>query len=443
MGSRKRSIPDKINVLLVGGGGREHALALRLKQSKRLGTLWATGAKNPGIAGLARACEEPVNEREKFRLQSFCKKEQIGLVVVGPEDALAAGMADWLATEETVVFGPTREGARIESDKAWAKKMMRAASVPTAEGRVFKDAEGAKAYLATREDAQVVKASGLAGGKGVFVAGSLDEAIEAVDTIMVEKAFGDAGLEIIIEERLKGEEVSVFALVDGRNILVLDSCQDHKRLGDGDIGPNTGGMGAHCPTPAVDSKILDMVQREVIVAIVDAMRRDGIEYRGVLYAGLMLTPGGPKVLEFNARFGDPECQCLLPRIKGDLVEILYATATGQLDGVEFNWDRRAVCCVVLASRGYPGEAEKGAVITGIEEAEAMEGVRVYHAGTRRGTNCGKIKVDGGRVLNVVGQADTIEAARERAYAACEKIEYEGKIMRTDIAGKALKGAKAV
>ncbi len=432
-----------MNVLLIGGGGREHALAWKLKQSKRLGTLWATGTKNPGIAGLARACEEPANKRERFRLQQFCKKEQIGLVVVGPEDVLAEGIGDWLATDETVVFGPTLEGTRIESDKAWAKKMMRAASVATAEGRVFRDAEGAKEYLLTRDEAQVVKASGLAGGKGVFVAGSQEEALAAVDTIMVEGAFGDAGNEIIIEERIKGEEASVFALVDGRNILVLDSCKDHKRLGDGDAGPNTGGMGAFCPTPAVDAKTLDTVQREIIVAIVDAMRRDGIEYRGVLYAGLMLTPGGPKVLEFNARFGDPECQCLVHRIKGDLVELLYATATGRLDTVDCDWDRRAVCCVVLASRGYPEAPEKGAVITGIEAAEAMGGVRVYHAGTRRGTNCGKIKVDGGRVLNVVAQGDSIEAARDRAYAACELIEYEGKILRTDIAEKAMKGAKAV
>lgn len=440
MGARKRSIPDRVNVLLVGGGGREHALAWKLKQSKRLGTLWATHTTNPGIAGLARACVEPVNERERFRLQAFCQKERIGLVVVGPETELAMGITDWLTTEETVVFGPTREGAQIESDKAWAKKMMRAASVPTAEGRVFKDAEGAKEYLRTRDEKQVVKASGLAAGKGVFVPESLEDALAAVDTIMVEGAFGDAGREVVIEECLQGEEASVFALVDGRNILILDSCQDHKRLLDNDEGPNTGGMGAYCPTPAVDARTLDTVQREVIVPIVDAMRRDGIEYRGVLYAGLMLTPAGPKVLEFNARFGDPECQCLMPRIKGDMVEILYATATGQLDEVDFDWDKRAVCCVVLASRGYPAKPEKGAVIEGIEAAEGMEGVRVFHAGTAR--EDGKIVVNGGRVLNVVAQGDTIEAARDKAYAACDLIQWDGKILRTDIGEKALKRATA-
>ena len=440
MGARKRSIPDRVNVLLVGGGGREHALAWKLKQSKRLGTLWATHTTNPGIAGLARACVEPVNERERFRLQAFCQKERIGLVVVGPETELAMGIADWLTTEETVVLGPTREGAQIESDKAWAKKMMRAASVPTAEGRVFKDAEGAKEYLRTRDEKQVVKASGLAAGKGVFVPESLEDALAAVDTIMVEGAFGDAGREVVIEECLQGEEASVFALVDGRNILILDSCQDHKRLLDNDEGPNTGGMGAYCPTPAVDARTLDTVQREVIVPIVDAMRREGIEYRGVLYAGLMLTPAGPKVLEFNARFGDPECQCLMPRIKGDMVEILYATATGQLDEVDFDWDKRAVCCVVLASRGYPAKPEKGAVIEGIEAAEGMESVRIFHAGTAR--EDGKIVVNGGRVLNVVAQGDTIESARERAYAACDLIQWDGKILRTDIGENALKRAAA-
>jgi len=438
----KPPFPEKLNVVLIGGGGREHALAAAMAESPRLGALWTTHPQNPGIAALAKPVDVPVNIKEVYRLHQFVKREKINLVVIGPEDPLAEGYADALTTDEVAVFGPTRDAARLESDKAWAKEFMRSALIPTGEARVFRDPRAAIEYLQTRDTPQVVKAAGLAKGKGVFVAANLEEAVAAVERIMEKREFGSAGDRVVIEERLKGPEVSVFALVDGRNISVLDACQDHKRLGEGDTGPNTGGMGAYCPTPVIDAEIMDEVQRKILVPTVDALRRDGVEYRGLLYAGLMLTHAGPKVLEFNVRFGDPECQCLLPRFQGDLLETLYATATGRLDEVDFDWDPRASCCIVLASPGYPDEPRTGAVIEGIEEAEAMADVRVYHAGTKRDPS-GNIVTAGGRVLSVVALGDSLREARDRALAACDLIRFEGKQLRRDIGWQALGEAQAV
>ncbi len=426
----------KTNVLLMGGGGREHAIAWKLAQSPGLGAMWTTHPGNPGVAEFARPVDVPVDIKQAYRLQQFCDKHEIGLVVIGPEDPLAEGWADALATPERLVFGPSKDAAQLEADKAWAKQMMRAAMVPTAEGRAFTSAEEAKAYLETRDEPQVIKASGLAKGKGVIVAQSSGEAMEAIDRIMVQREFGDAGSTLIIEERLKGPEVSVFALVDGRHFLILDASQDHKRLGEGDTGPNTGGMGAYCPTPVIDGAIMERVQREVLVAIVDALRREGIEYRGVLYAGLMLTPAGPKVLEFNVRFGDPECQCLLPRMQGDLLEVFKATASGSLDRVDVEWDARSACCIVLASDGYPASPRTGDAISGLDEAGAIDRVTIFHAGTTRNEK-GEIVTAGGRVLNVVGLGDTLEAARARALEACDLIEFSGKQLRRDIAWQAI------
>lgn len=443
---------EKINVLLVGGGGREHALAWRLSESARLGELWVTNPENPGLAALGRAVDVPVEYERPFRLQLFCEKNNIGLVVIGPEAPLAVGLADALAAapgeaapkggeRARVVFGPGREAARLEADKAWAKSLMRAAAVPMAEGRAFTEAEAAKEYLRSRESAQVVKASGLAAGKGVFVPDSVDEACDAVDRIMVKREFGDAGATVVIEERLRGREASVLALVDGRTIYTLEPCQDHKRLGDNDTGPNTGGMGVYCPGGITDERMLDRVEREIIVPVVDVLRREGMDFRGVLFAGLMLTHAGPKALEFNVRFGDPECQALMARWGGaaaggaDLLDVLYATGSRRLDEVDLRWAPAASCVVVLASRGYPEKPEKGKIIEGIEEAEAMEGVKVLHAGTRRDEE-GRIVTAGGRVLNVVGTGDSVEEARARAYRACEVIRFAGKTMRTDIAASA-------
>ncbi|HBS29214.1 MAG TPA: phosphoribosylamine--glycine ligase [Phycisphaerales bacterium] len=431
-----------MNVILIGGGGREHALAWAIARSPRLGSLWTTHPQNPGLAALARAVDVPVSIKEIYRLQQFIKRERINFVVIGPEEPLCEGYADALTSDSVAVFGPTRDAARLEGDKAWAKEFMRSALIPTAEARVFRDARAAVEYLNTRDTPQVVKASGLARGKGVFVAANLEEALEAVDRVMVRREFGAAGDRVVIEERIKGPEVSVFALVDGRNIAVLDACQDHKRLGEGDTGPNTGGMGAYCPTPVIDAEIMDEVHRKVLVPTVDALRRDGIEYRGLLYAGLMLTPAGPKVLEFNVRFGDPECQCLLPRFRGDLLDTLFATATGRLDEADFDWDPRPSCCIVLASPGYPDEPRTGAVIEGLDEAAAMEGVSIFHAGTRSDAS-GRVVTAGGRVLSVVGIGDSLRDARARALAACDAIHFEGKQYRRDIGWQALGEQQAV
>lgn len=422
---------DRINVLLIGGGGREHAIASKLAKSPLLGDLWTSHPENPGIAALARAVDVPVKIRESYRLVQFCDKKKIGLVVIGPEDPLAEGFTDKLATPDRFVFGPSKEAAQLEADKAWAKQLMRSAAIPTAEARIFGDAEAAKAYITSREEPPVVKAAGLAKGKGVFVPETREEAIDAVERIMVQRVFGEAGAQVLLEERLEGREVSVLAIVDGRNILVLPTCQDHKRLGDGDTGPNTGGMGAFCPSPALDEALMARVEREILVPTIDTLRRDGIEYRGVLYAGIMLTHAGPKVLEFNVRFGDPECQPLMARLKTDLLEIMLATCRGKLDEVEVNWDPSPACCVVLASQGYPEKPKLDVPISGIDEAGRLPGVTVFHAGTRR-DNKGTIVTAGGRVLGVTAVGEDLTQARQRAYAACDKIQFEGKTLRRDI-----------
>lgn len=428
--------PDRCNVLLVGGGGREHALAWKLRQSNRLGDLWLTDGTNAGLAKLGRVMDEPFDLNNAFRTSRWCDRHSIHLVVVGPEAPLAAGAADVLTTDKRLVFGPTKAGAQLEADKAFAKQLMRTAAIPTSEARIFRNADQAIAYLESREDAVVVKASGLAAGKGVIVCDTPAEAIEAVKRIMVERAFGEAGSSIVIEERLTGQEVSVLALTDGRSICTLPPCQDHKQVGEGDVGPNTGGMGAYCPTPVIDDAMLERVEREVLIPAVDAMKRDGIQYRGVLYAGLMLTPGGPKVLEFNCRFGDPECQPLMMRLKGDLVEVLWATAAGSLDEVDVSFDQRTACCVVMCAGGYPGEYRKGAVITGLDDLAGANDLVVFHAGTKQNAD-GTIVTNGGRVLGVTALADDLVSARNRANEACERIHFDGGFFRHDIGHRVL------
>ncbi len=423
--------PDTLNVLLVGGGGREHAIAWKLRQSPRLGALYLSNPENPGLAALGKPMDVPFNLGDTFRIGRFCEKNDINLVVIGPEDPLAAGLADELAAPERIIFGPTKEGARLEADKAWAKQLMRAASIPTAEARIFTDADDAAAYLESREEAHVIKAAGLAKGKGVVVPESLEEGLSAIDRIMAQRVFGAAGDSVIIEERLEGPEASVLALVDGRTIYVLECCQDHKRLLEGGAGPNTGGMGAFCPTSVVDDALMARIQGDILVPTVDALRRDDIDFRGVLYAGLMLTHAGPKVLEFNVRFGDPECQPLMTRLKGDLGDILYRTGAGTLADAEIDWDPRVSCCVVMASRGYPEKPETGFPITGIDEAEAMDDVFVFHAGTKK-NDAGEVVTSGGRVLGVTALGETLEDARARALAACDVIHFEGKHVRRDI-----------
>ncbi len=426
-----------MNIFIIGSGGREHALGWKLKQSPRCGRLFFA----PGNGGTAALGEnvpisvDTVDTKTVDAITYFCRQQNIGLIVIGPEDPLAGGLSDRLTAaaptdKPWVVFGPVQAAAQLEADKAFAKKLMRAAAIPTAEARVFTDADAALAYAHSRETPVVVKAAGLAKGKGVVVCDGNQQAADAVRSIMVDHAFGQAGQTVVIEERLVGQEVSVLALVDGRNIFVLDPAQDHKQVGEGDTGPNTGGMGAYCPTPLIDDKLMVQVEREILVPIVDALRRDGVVYQGVLYAGLMLTAGGPKVLEFNCRFGDPEVQALMMRLQGDLVEIMLATAQGRLDEADLSWDPRCCCCVVMASGGYPGAYEKGKPITGLDQAAGLDGVQVFHAGTT--IKGDQLVTAGGRVMNICAMGTDLAQARQNALQACEMIRFDGAFYRRDI-----------
>jgi len=438
--AKSRACPSPCNVLLIGGGGREHALAWKLKQSPRLGQLWISdlGSGNAALASLGTPCPIAMDAKDAFRMSRWCDTNHINLVVVGPEVSLAAGITDALQTKDRLVFGPTKAAAQLEADKAFAKQLMKQAAIPTADAKTFTNVETARSFVLARpEDPWVIKATGLAAGKGVIVCDTNEEALEAIDRMLVNREFGEAGRTIIIEEKIQGQEVSVLALVDGRTISILDPCQDHKQAGEGDTGPNTGGMGAYCPTPIIDAKTMAIVERQILVPAIDALNtHEGIVYRGVLYAGLMLTPGGPKVLEFNCRFGDPECQPLMMRLQGDLIEILWATAAGSLDQIEIDFDPRVACCVVMCSAGYPGEYKKGKIITGIEEAESLGDVKVFHAGTSR-DGLGNLITNGGRVLGVTALGDDLQAARDLANAACERIHFEGAFWRKDIGDRVL------
>jgi phosphoribosylamine--glycine ligase len=422
-----------MKVLLVGSGGREHALAWRLGQSKQLSKLFIAPG-NPGTA--QEGTNVDIADDDIAGLVKFAKDQKIDLVVVGPEDPLAKGLVDALNEAGIKAFGPVKAAAALEADKAFAKEIMRANAVPTAEGRTFHSFKDAKAYIASRDMALVVKATGLAKGKGVFVCDEPADAINAAEKIMEGGIFGEAGKSIIVEEKLKGQEASILAFVDGRNIYVMESAQDHKPIGDGDTGPNTGGMGAYSPAPIVTEKIMVQIEREVLVPTLDGMNRQGSGYRGVLYAGLMLTAGGPKVLEYNARFGDPETQPILMRLGSDLLEVMLAVCDGTLDKVTLRWDPRPAVCVVMASGGYPGSYEKGKVISGIEVAEKAEGVKVFHAGTAM--KDGELVTSGGRVLGVTALGKTIKEAQEKAYEATKVISFEGAYYRKDIADKAIK-----
>ncbi len=453
---RMTNVPDRVNVLLLGTGGREHALAWRLSQSPRLGTLWVQRGANAGLASLGQACPEEIATSKAFYLTRWCDREEIGLVVIGPEGPLADGMADLLVAPGRVVFGPRRELAQIEADKAWAKAIMREALVPTAEGRVFTNAAAALKYVSDRDEPCVVKAAGLCAGKGVTVCNSADEARRAVNACFAQVGHGASTAKVVIEERLEGQELSVLALVDGHTITILDPCQDHKQVGEGDTGPNTGGMGAYCPTPLAPDELIDAVSRNVLVPTVDALLRRGeddpnaLPFRGVLYAGLMLTPAGPKVLEYNARFGDPETQALMMRFKGDLLEVLWHTASGSLSEASFSMDPRHSCCVVVCAEGYPGTPRAGDPIDGIEEAEAEAGpgqlVKVFHAGTRVGPGAGTGALPltaGGRVLGVTAMAGSLRDAAELATRAAGRIRFPGAFFRHDIGHRVLGKAKVV
>ena len=422
-----------MNVLLVGNGGREHAIAWKLAQSKDLDKLFIAPG-NPGTALCGANVDISVNDIDK--LIDFARQNNVGLAVIGPEDPLAAGIVDKFEAAGIKAFGPSGPAAQLEADKAFAKQIMRTNSIPTAEGRTFDRFEDAKAYIASRDEAVVVKAAGLAKGKGVFVCDEPSDGILAAEKIMRNNAFGSAGDTIIVEDKLLGQEASILAFVDGRNIYVMETSQDHKPIGDGDTGPNTGGMGAYSPAPVVTDKLMSQISKEILVPTVDGMNRNGTPYKGILYAGIMITGGGPRTLEFNVRFGDPETQPILLRLKSDLLEVMLAVCNGKLDTVTLEWDERPAVCVVMASGGYPDAYEKGKKITGLDEAAKMEDVVVFHAGTAEQN--GDIVTAGGRVLGVTALGETIAKAKAKAYEAIEKIKFEGAYCRKDIADKAIR-----
>ena len=423
-----------MNILLVGSGGREHALAWKMRQSPLCGELYTA----PGNAGTAQCgINVPISELDTAALVKFAQENHVELVVVGGEEPLAAGLVDAVRRAGLLAFGPTKEAAQIESDKAFSKQLMREAIIPTAESKVFTDFAQARQYVLSREGGVVVKAAGLAKGKGAVVCDEPYQAVKPLEQMMVERVFGEAGKTVLIEERLMGQEVSILSLCDGRHIYILEPAQDHKPIGDGDTGPNTGGMGCYSPVPALTDELMSQVQRQIIVPAVDALRRRVGRFEGVLYTGLMLTHSGPRVIEFNARFGDPEAQPVLMRLRGDLVEAMVAVCEHRLDEISLDWDPRPAVCVVMASGGYPDKYAKGLPISGIAEADAMADVKVFIAGAQQsGAN---IVTSGGRVLGVTALGDTIAAAKARAYEAVAKISWQGAYYRHDIADKAIAG----
>jgi phosphoribosylamine--glycine ligase len=495
-----------VKVLVVGSGGREHALCWKLGQSPRVTKVFCA----PGNAGTALDAQNiPIEPNDIRGLAQFAKKEGIGLTVVGPEDPLVAGIVDSFQREGLRIFGPRKDAAELEGSKVFAKELMRQAGIPTADFRVFRSAPDAEQYVLSREVSLVVrsrgrstirhtlmcrtaietieaierimdpreqlgpgvqveleergqkrvfdtaaeakehvlarpigmvlKADGLAAGKGVYVCKDLRAALDAIDQVMVRRIFGRAGDRLLIEEKLDGQEASILALTDGRTIIPLESSQDHKRAYDLDEGPNTGGMGAYSPAPIVTPELMQQVESEILVPIVHAMKRARRAFRGVLYAGVMLTHQGPKVLEFNVRLGDPECQAVLMRLQSDLLDALDAVVDERLDQVELTWDRRPAVTVVMASEGYPGNYERGRVVHNLESAAKLEDVKVFHAGTalRNDGRESRVVTDGGRVLNVTALGSTLADARSRAYEACGLIRFNGGWYRRDIAARAL------
>ncbi len=426
-----------MKVLVIGKGGREHALVWKLAQSPRVERVFCA----PGNAGTAAdGTNVPVEATDLDALLRFARKEQVGLTVVGPEEPLARGIVDAFQQAGLRIFGPTREAAQVEASKVFAKQLMRHADVPTAEFRVCDHPDPARHYIETREFPVVVKADGLAAGKGVIVCTTTEEALAAIDRIMVREEFGlAAGRQVVIEKRLEGEEVSIMALVAGRAIVPLPPTQDHKPAGEGDTGPNTGGMGAYCPAPLATPELLQTVEESILVPTVHALKRSRKPFRGVLYAGIMVTNQGPRVLEFNARLGDPETQPLLLRLKTDLLDLLEAVVDdrlGEFGEDRLEWDPRPAVCVVMASQGYPGNYAKGKVVTGLAEAAKLPGVKVFHAGTR--LENGLVVTDGGRVLGVTALGDTLAEAKRNAYEAVGRIHFQGAFYRRDIADKALR-----
>jgi phosphoribosylamine--glycine ligase len=425
-----------MNVLLIGSGGREHALAWKLAASPLLTKLYCA----PGNGGIAEVAEcVPLAVADHTAVIRFCADNAIDLVIVGPEAPLVAGLVDDLTTVGIKCFGPKQAAAQLEGSKGFTKDLCREFDIPTAAYGRFTDAASAKAYLDAQKLPIVIKADGLAAGKGVTIAATRAEAEAAIDACFA-GAFGKAGSEVVIEEFLEGEEASFFALCDGTTALALATAQDHKRVGDGDTGPNTGGMGAYSPAPVMTPAMSARVMDEIIGPTVDAMAKRGTPFKGVLFAGLMITAEGPKLIEYNVRFGDPETQVLMLRLKSDLLPALLATADGVLDTFDLRWHDDPALTVVMAANGYPGPPEAGTEIRGLDSAAAVDGVEIFHAGTRRDGD--RLLAQGGRVLNVTARGKTVAEAQARAYAAAARIDWPGGFYRHDIGWRAVEREKA-
>ncbi|MXN66135.1 phosphoribosylamine--glycine ligase [Stappia sp. GBMRC 2046] len=424
-----------MNILLIGSGGREHALAWAIANSPLTDKLFAAPG-NPGIAEEAEVVR--LDPADHGAVVDFCKNMEIDLVVVGPEAPLVEGVVDDLAVAGIKAFGPGKAASRLEGSKGFTKDLCARAKIPTAAYRRFSDAASAREYARAQGAPIVVKADGLAAGKGVTVAATLDEALQAIDECFSGE-FGAAGAEVVVEECLSGEEASFFVICDGETALPLTTAQDHKRAFDGDEGPNTGGMGAYSPAPIMTEALVDRTMREIIEPTVRTMAADGMPFKGILYAGLMITDEGPKLIEYNIRFGDPECQVMMMRLKDDIVTLILGAVDGTLDKMSARWHSDVALTVVMATQGYPGSYEKGSEIKGLEEAGQSEGVKIFHAGTRREGE--RILADGGRVLNVTAIGKTVGEARDRAYAAIEKIDWPEGFCRSDIGWRAIQREK--
>lgn len=425
----------KTNLLVIGSGGREHALCWALKRSANTGMLYCA----PGNAGIAEEAE-CIALKTHADIIAFCQSNGIGLVVVGPEAPLVEGLADALNAAAIPVFGPSAKAAQLEGSKGFTKNLCEKYGIPTAASQQFTKVAAAKAYIETHSTPIVVKADGLAAGKGVIIAETREDAIAAVEDMLSGNAFGEAGARVVIEAFMEGEELSFFALANGKTTLAFGSAQDHKRVGEGDTGPNTGGMGTYAPAPVLDAALEQRIMQEIIQPTAEAMVAEGMPYCGVLFAGLMITRDGPKLIEYNARFGDPETQVLMRRLDSDLLELLLATATGQLAGKSVRMKSEAAMCVVMAAKGYPGAYKKGSVIGRLNEANALPGVTVFHAGTAE--QDGNIIATGGRVLGVTATGETIQQARERAYKAVDAIDWPQGFCRRDIGWRALGKSRA-
>lgn len=424
-----------MRILLIGGGGREHALAWKLAQSDKVEKIFAAPG-NPGIAMLKKCSCIDLKLDDLEKVADYAEEESIDLTVVGPEATLVAGIADVFKRRGLPVFGPSKAAAQLEGSKAFSKELMAKYNIPTAFFKICEDMETAKAYVKEKGAPIVVKADGLAAGKGVVVAMTEEEALEAIEEMMGDHKFGNAGARVVLEEYMEGEEASLLAFTDGKTVVPMLAAQDHKRIFDNDQGPNTGGMGTYAPAPVMTDILRLKATERILKPVVAAMAKEGTPYQGCLYAGLMIKDDVIKVVEFNCRFGDPETQVVLPLLESDLAEIMLACATGTLDQADVAWSDKAAVCVVMASGGYPESYEIGKVITGLAEADAQENTVVFHAGTKNAA--GSIVTAGGRVLGVTAVDDNIRAARDRAYAAVENIKFDGAFYRKDIAWRALK-----